>query len=85
VVGFTELMNTKTTFLMVAALAAAALTAAPFLTPLQASAVFQVTGTSNGGTGGNAINFASPFGAANANGGNADSSANAFCAIVFTC
>jgi hypothetical protein len=85
VVVFTELMNTKTTFLMMAALAAAALTAAPFLTQGQAFALTQTGGTSNGGTAGTAINFASPFGYATADGGNADSSANAVCAIVFTC
>jgi hypothetical protein len=78
-------MNTKTTFLIVAALAAAALTAAPFLTQGQAFALTQTTGTSNGGAAGTAFNFASPFGSASANGGNADSSANALCAIVFTC
>ena len=84
-VVFTELMNTKTTFLIVAALAAAALTAAPFLTQGQAFAVIQNTGPSNGGTGGFALNFASPGGVETADGGNADSSANAFCLIVFTC
>jgi hypothetical protein len=85
VVVFTELMNTKTTFLMMAALAAAALTAAPFLTQGQAFALTQTGGTSNGGTGGTAINFASPGGVATADGGNADSSANAFCLTVFAC
>jgi len=71
---------------MVAALAAAALTATPFLTPQQASASHvQATGPATGGAGGTAINFASPFGSANANGGNADSSANTLCAIVFIC
>jgi hypothetical protein len=79
-------MNTKTTFLMVAALAAAALTATPFLTPQQAFASHvQNTGPANGGAGGTAINFASPFGFASADGGNADSSANTFCATVFIC
>ncbi len=84
-VVFTELMNTKTTFLIVGALAGGALTAAPFLTQGQAFAVTQTTGTSTGGNGGTAINFASPFGYATADGGNADSSANAFCATVFVC
>jgi hypothetical protein len=86
VVVFTELMNSKTTFLMVAALAAAALTAAPFLTPQQASAFHtQTTGAATGGNAGTAINFASPFGSASADGGNADSSANTVCAITFIC
>jgi hypothetical protein len=85
VVVFTELMNTKTTFLIVAALAAAALTAAPFLTQGQAFALTQTGGPSTGGAGGFALNFASPGGVATADGGNADSSANAVCAIVFTC
>jgi hypothetical protein len=86
VVVFTELMNTKTTFLMVAALAAAALTATPFLTPQQAFASHtQNTGPANGGAGGFALNFASPGGVATADGGRADSSANTFCATVFIC
>jgi hypothetical protein len=77
-------MNSKTTFLLAAAIAAAALTAlGPFLATPVSAQIFG--GSADGGAGGLAFNLASPGANAEANGGfGGDASARA-CAFTTFC